>query len=106
MTKLAVLVALLLPATACSKSSHEKACKHMIDLASKEIDKQIAELDRLDKNGSMKSMLVEMRAKAEEQRDSDLETCGKKMSEHDIDASCILDADDLEEAQGCLLKRK
>lgn len=102
MTRFAIVLALLVPtATACSKSKTEKACAHMIDLARAELDKQIATID----DGAMKKMLVEMKEKAEAQSDSDLATCAKKMDERDIDAGCILDADTLDEAQGCLFKK-
>jgi hypothetical protein len=107
MTRFAILLALAVPlAAGCSKSKTDKACKHMIDLATKELDKQIVEIDRLDKDGSMKKMMVGLKEKAEAQTSSDLATCAAKMEEHDIDESCILDADTLDEAQSCLVKKR
>lgn len=110
MKKLAILTTLLLAfgvATGC-KSSHEKACKHMIDLATEELDKEIEKLEKLEKldsNNSMKGFAKELREKADKSRDTDLETCASKMKEHDIDPGCITDADSLEEAQRCLRKK-
>ncbi len=107
MTK-AVLVALLaFPlAAGCSKPRNEKACKHMLSLATAELDKQIDQIDKLDKDGSMKKMVVEMKERAEAQSASDLATCVSKMEEHDIDPSCILAADTLDETQSCLVRRR
>jgi len=108
MKKLAVLALLVLPLATGCKSKSEKACQHMIDLATEELDKEIEKIEKLgelDKDGSMKKMAQGLREKAKAKTASDLETCATKMEEHDIDASCILDADSIAEAQRCLKKR-
>jgi hypothetical protein len=108
MRKLAAVSILLAAlATGCAKKpSYENACKHMIDLATDELDKQIEKISKLDKDGSMKKMVEGMRDKAKSSRGSDLETCVKKSEEKGIDASCVLAADSLDQAMLCGRKTK
>ncbi|MBA2543822.1 MAG: hypothetical protein H0V17_29530 [Deltaproteobacteria bacterium] len=105
MKKLAILSTLLLAlsvSTGCGKPNHEKACKHMIELATEELD---AEIEKIDKLGGSKDFGKGLREAAAKSRDTDLATCASKMKEHDIDPDCINDADSLAEAQRCLKSR-
>jgi hypothetical protein len=102
---LAASVTGLLFAGGCSNKP-EKACKHMIDLAMTELDQQIAKLDKLDPDGKSKQLIEGMRDRAKAKTQSDLDTCVSKMKEHDVDASCILAADSLDEAQKCMRRKK
>jgi outer membrane murein-binding lipoprotein Lpp len=102
---LAASVTGLLFAGGCS-SKPEKACQHMIDLATSELDKEIEKLEKLDPDGKSRQFMQQMRDRAKASTGSDLETCVTKMKEHDIDASCILGADSLDEAQRCMRRKK
>jgi hypothetical protein len=99
-TLLAVCLALSV-ATGCSKGDPEQACKHMLDLAHADLQKSLAELEKSG-NGDM---LKGLKEQAEAKRDSDLATCVSKVKEHDIDTGCILKANNLDDAQRCLIKR-
>jgi hypothetical protein len=76
---LAASVTGLLFGAGCKKSSPEAACKHLMDLASDELEQQIVKINELDKTGSMKGFADGLREKAKASSGSDLETCKTKM---------------------------
>jgi hypothetical protein len=103
---LAASVTGLLFAGGCKKSNPEAACKHLIDLASVELEQQIEKINKLDTDGSMKKMADGLREKAKASSGSDLETCKAKMEAKGVDPSCILDAKTLAAATACMAKAK
>jgi hypothetical protein len=100
-TLLAVSIALSF-ALGCSKSKgdYTKACEHLLELAHKDLEASLASMPE-----DMREKMADLKDKAEAQRGSDLATCVAKSEEHDVDTSCILKADKLDDAQGCLARR-
>ena len=105
MKKLAVLALLLPLAVGCSKSKPEKACHHLMDLATEELEKEIAKIEKLDGGELSKKMAGELREQAKASSSSDIDICVRKMEEMNVDTSCVLDADSIDEATSCLRKR-
>ena len=103
MTKAAVLALLL---AACSKPTPEKACKHMLDLATKEIDRQLDSMQMAggDMSTRMQGQLVAMKKERQSSRDADVDKCVKAIELRDVDPSCLADADRLHEATACFGK--
>jgi hypothetical protein len=102
----ASVTAALLAAGCSKKASYENACKHMLNLATDELEKEIEKINKLDKDGSMKKMADGLRDKAKSSTVTDLETCKAKMEEKGVDASCVLDAKTLAQATLCAVKAK
>ncbi len=98
MRKLGFVLFVMLAAGCSKKSSSEKACQHLIDLAKADLDKEIEKIKVLDKDGSMTKFTDDMRDQANRSTKSDLATCVT----HKIDSGCILDAASLDDASECL----
>ena len=99
-TLLAVSIALTFALGCSKKGDYSKACEHLLELAHKDLEASLASMPE-----DMRKGMSDLKAKAESSRDSDLATCIAKSEEHGVDASCILKADTLDDAQACLSKR-
>ncbi len=101
MTKVAVLALLL--ATGCSKPTPEKACKHVIDLSIKEVDRQLDHLTMAggDYGVSMRGELVATKKEMQSRRTADVEKCMTRVEQSDIDTGCLMDAERLDGVLKC-----
>jgi hypothetical protein len=106
MTKLSLAFALLV-AAGCSKPTPEKACKHILELTMKDLDRQIenAGMAGGDMGASMQGSLTAMKKEMKE-KIGDAEACGKKLEASGVDLACILDADRIDGVAACMQSKK
>ncbi len=97
----AVLLALFL-AGCSSKPSAEKACKHTVDLRTKELDRRLEQLSYAgDSMVGLQGSLVAKRKELTAAREADVAKCVATVEARDLDTHCLMEAERIDHVLTC-----